>query len=396
MDSRKARWIALGSSSAVALVLLAAGLYWNANRDRGSVRMNIGERPPLDAGTRTKRAGARSEDPTKPEEWRFHLTEKEADRFFAIAQNTRVLYEPWMALREIPNEAAEMTWREHPDGKFVFRTNSLGCREDHELDAVPRDLRILVAGDSHTCGICNNPESFANRLEASLAADRPTKTVEVLNTGLGGYNLYNYLGALYRFRDFKPQVFVVAIFGGNDFVDFFPLYLHFARKPWPATSAAADKRRREALKISGDAMGQGLATLDNLRSWESEHTEIMNASLQMCLEIRRTAERMNCPVVFVYIPCPFELTWPKPAAHYVKTRDALEFVDADFEMLADLADRVLDGLRAKGIRPIDMRPVFEKEPTPPYWRADFHLNLRGHELIAEALKPVVDELLTRE
>lgn len=395
MDSRKARWIALGISSAVALVLLAAGLYWRANRSGGTVRINVGKQPPFDDGPRTPRAN-RSEDPERPEDWRFYLTEKEVDGYFSIKQNTRVLYDPWMGMHEIPNEAAEMQWREHPDGKFMFRTNSLGCREDHELDPTPRDVRVLVAGDSHTCGICNNAESFANRLEASLVAERPTKTIEVLNTGLGGYNFYNYLGALYRFRDFKPQVFVVGIFGGNDFIDFFPVYLHFTRKPWPSVTPAQDKRRREALKISPDAMGQGLASLDCLRSWEAERTAIANASLQMCLEIRRAAEHAHCPVVFVYIPSPFELPWPQPVPKYVKTRDTLEFTDADFATLSGVADRVLDGLRAKGMQPIDMRPVFAKEPTPPYWRADFHLNLRGHELVAEALKPVVDALLTRE
>jgi len=46
-------------------------------------------------------------------------------------------------------------------------------------------------------------------------------------------------------------------------------------------------------------------------------------------------------------------------------------------------------------RPIERRlwPRDKTTADPPYWLVDFHLNLRGHALVAEALKPVVDALL---
>lgn len=400
MDSRHARWVALALSSAVALPLLWFGARAIRERNQGSVRMNVGTlpaRPPPDPdGSSGATPRGRAADPIQPQDWRFYLTPEEAEVFYAISANPRVRYDPWMGVREIPNENERMPWREHPNGEFYFRTNGLGLREDHELDETPRDLRILVAGDSHTCGLCNNSESFPSRLEELLGRMRPGKTVEALNTGLGGYHFLNYLGALYRFHAFKPQVFVCAIFGGNDFTEFYWLYLHFTGRPAPPGTANQYKRLNAALEISADALGQGLASLDTLRNFPDERAAISKAALGMCLEMQRVAARQGTQVVFVHIPSPFELRWPEPASRYVRTRDALELGDADFSILAEVVDRTLDGLRRAGLPVIDMRERFAAEPKPPYWRGDFHLDLRGHELVAEALAPVVDGLIRRE
>ncbi|MCC6409231.1 MAG: SGNH/GDSL hydrolase family protein [Planctomycetes bacterium] len=393
MDSRKARWIALSASSAVALAILWFGLARLEKPMEGTVTMHVGERPKPPPRTATSSAAARTLDPVKPEEWTFHLSPEEAETFFAMSLNPRVVYDPWMGVRELGNEVYEFKWAEHPKHKFEFRTNSDGCREDHDLDVPPRDLRVLVAGDSHTCGLCANAESFTNRLEDLIAAGRPGKTVEALNTGLGGYHFYNYLGALYRFRDFAPQVFVCSIFGGNDFSEYFYVYLHLAGGDWPSLLPKFEKRRKLALEVSFDAMGQGLAELDLLRNFEHLREPISDHALQMCLEIQRVARRQGTEVVFLYIPSPFELPWPEPVERYTRARDTLELTDADFSLVSAAADRLLARLRERGATTVDLRPTFASEPVPPYWRTDFHLNVRGHELAARALEPVVSAML---
>ncbi|MBI5435336.1 MAG: SGNH/GDSL hydrolase family protein [Planctomycetes bacterium] len=358
-----------------------------------TVKINVGERPKPPPRAASSSATASTLDPVKPEEWTFHLSPDEAETFFAMSLNPRVVYDPWMAIREVENEVYEFVWTEHPKRKFEFRTNGLGCREDHDLDVPPRDLRVLVAGDSHTCGLCSNAESFTNRLEDLIAVGRPGKTVEALNTGLGGYHFYNYLGALYRFRDFAPQVFVCAIFGGNDFSEYFFVYLHLTDGDWPILLPKFEKRRQLALELSSDAMGQGLAELDLLRNFEHLREPIADHALQMCLEMQRVARRQGTEVVFLYIPSPFELHWPEPVERYTQTRNTLELTDADFSLVSAVSDRLLAGLRERGAATVDLRPIFASEPVPPYWRTDFHLNVRGHELAARALEPVVAALL---
>ena len=55
--------------------------------------------------------------------------------------------------------------------------------------------RILMTGDSHAAGVCENSESFTNVLEALLTEERGTP-VEAINAAQGGFDHYNYLGIL--------------------------------------------------------------------------------------------------------------------------------------------------------------------------------------------------------
>src|SRR5262245_41160514 len=98
MDSRKARWIALAGSTGFALLLLAVGLAWINGRDKSSTKMHVGERPTEPLPEPPKEPGGRNPDPDRPENWRFHLSPKTADAFFAVSQNPRLVYDPWMAM----------------------------------------------------------------------------------------------------------------------------------------------------------------------------------------------------------------------------------------------------------------------------------------------------------
>ena len=134
-------------------------------------------------------AGRRS-----PESRRYYLSADVAPVLFPFGATEE--YDAWSYFRHKPSQRLRLPLAEHDGGSFECSTNSLGLREDAELAAARPDLRILVTGDSHTDGVCENRESYANRLEASLLVDRPGKCVEVLNAGTGGFSFHNYLGVL--------------------------------------------------------------------------------------------------------------------------------------------------------------------------------------------------------
>jgi hypothetical protein len=312
---------------------------------------------------------------------------------FAFGGDVRMAYDPWVYFRDAGNLNDVFKRREHPDGKWTWRTNGQGCREDHELDDPPRELRVLVAGDSHTCGLCNNDESFANLLEARIAKERAPKTVEVLNAALGGYTFHNYLGTLLRFRAFHPQVFVVAVFGGNDFVELLPLDFHFEHRPWCTFSEEAHARRDAALEISRDAMGQGLNAADSFRAWPHEAPAMVSRAIALCGELSRAAAQQGAKTIVVFIPAPFDFAWRRFPGRAADARAALGLSDADMRINRQMGASFLAGLEGTGARVLDMRPIFEREPDPPYYLVDHHLDLRGHVLIADALKPLVDAAL---
>ena len=120
-------------------------------------------------------------------------------------------------------ETAIDTQGEHPDGTIIVRRNRASFREDDDTPvAKPRGMnRIVVLGDSHTDGICWNPESFANQLESLLNsnADRSAE-FDVINAGHSTFSPYQEWWIYERvLRHFSPDLLVVAFYCGNDFWD---------------------------------------------------------------------------------------------------------------------------------------------------------------------------------
>ncbi len=393
----RARIFTLLASSAIALV--AGWFAWRQieGRRHGLLEVHVGMREnegPVIARPIETRGFEVKLDPRDPREWCFFMNERQVSKYFSIVNDEGQVYDPWVYCRDVGNVNMELPWAEHPGGKFLWKSNSLGCREDHELSMPPRDLRVLVAGDSHTCGVCNDDESYANRLEALIAKTRAGKSVEVLNAGLGGYTFYSYLGTILRLRTFKPQVFVVGVFGGNDFLELLPLYLHFTGKPWVTLTEQQDGRRARALKISADAMSQGLAVIDAFRNVPRDEQLVLQGSAELCAEIQRTSKVCGARLIVVYIPSPFENFRYASDERVACAKLALQLTDADLQIWTRLGDGLLKSLRELGVESIDMRPIFKAESEPPFWKGDYHLNLRGDELVARALEPLVEAALS--
>ncbi|MBK8177532.1 MAG: SGNH/GDSL hydrolase family protein [Planctomycetes bacterium] len=333
--------------------------------------------------------GPEAENPQDPRRWRYHLTEEEADRCFAFLGDPRRTYDPWVYCRDAGNLDDAFPRPEHPNRRFHWRTNSLGFREDHELDDPPRDLRVLVAGDSHTFGLCDNAESFSNLLEESLARARPGRTVEVLNAGYGGYSFHNYLGTLLRLRSFAPQVAVVVVFGGNDFAELALLEAQFSGRPLPLRGPRESERLNAALALSPDALGQGLNAADVVRCAPELQPLLVDRAVELCAEMQRVARAGGTQLIVAFLPSPFDFPWPNMPKRAVDARVALELADQELEANQRMGREFLDGLRGAGVTALDLHPVLEREPSPPFWRIDYHLDLRGHQLVAQALEPLV-------
>jgi len=124
-------------------------------------------------------------------------------------------YDPVLFYRRISGANRVFDLNAHPRGQWKLRTNNYGMRNDQDVVAEWDGPRILVTGDSHIDGVCSNDESLAGVLARSLEAPhRPV--VEVLNAGVGGYSMYNYLGVLERYaQELHPDVFVAVVYGGT-------------------------------------------------------------------------------------------------------------------------------------------------------------------------------------
>ncbi|MBI5432125.1 MAG: hypothetical protein HZA52_04765 [Planctomycetes bacterium] len=325
--------------------------------------------------------------------WRLALPERIAKTLFPMRHATQT-YDEYCFYRYKPGIEYANEWPEHPKGRWYVRTNSLGLREDSDTPKEKLDLRVLVTGDSHTDGVCDNAESFANLVEAALATQHPGKTIDVGNAGKGGYSFYSYLGVLERFvaLDLAPDVFVVTVYGGNDFEEALAPWHFFAGIPRGTGLPAYWDSVEAARKVNEPCLSQGMLATKYFQQNPDEVQRAREATLGMSGQIIGECRAHGIVPLFVYLPSWYELDPDRTMEDFAGVVGALGLAREDIARVTELGERYVAGLRALGAEVVDLRPAFRAERGALYWQTDHHINLAGHARVAEALLAPLEAL----
>jgi len=327
---------------------------------------------------------------------RLRLDEEQAGKIFPLDQ-PHVRYDPhtWFAYKA--NLDLTRPWPEPGrEGRWPLRTNSLGMREDADPSAARPDLRVLVAGDSHTDGVCPNELSFTNLCEARLRAEHPARAVECLNAGRGGFSFYHYLGTLERFVDLAPDVFVVAVYGGNDFGEAHNLHKYFAGKVGRSGSRAYRQRLRALTAAEPELLGQAALALAHFNEFPGQVERAARTARDVVAEIRALCAERGIELLIVYFPSVLDADPELLGGRLDEVLDVLALDRGALGVESAVAD-VFFGLVADlGVEIIDLRPEFRASTEPLYWRGEWHINLAGQRLIAARLAPVLEMKLPRD
>lgn len=313
------------------------------------------------------------------------LNEEQAGRFFpAVAESEHWRYDPLMFTRRVANDVYRQPFAEHPDGGWDVRTNSLGMREDGE----PRDpappLRVLFAGDSHVDGVHPNADSIPSRLEAILSSSRGADAVEALNAGQGSHTLHNYAGVWDTFANLAPDVFVVVVYGGNDFGEAARLdrFLRgdgpHATRPYLFEYSRLDEGRRSLLP-------QELSQEAYFRNNPDDVDRAIALARDFAVRQAATCRDAGARAVFVYLPPPTRAQPELYAASLEACLAQARFDPADLGVSDRIADAWIAGLAEEGLDVVDLRPVIAAHDAPLYWHLDHHLNPAGAQVVAAEL-----------
>ncbi len=272
--------------------------------------------------------------------------------------------------------------------RYHVHTSEDGYREDFVRLPEKRDLFVVVTGDSHTDGVCENRQTFSNRLEAKLLERHPGKAIEVLNTGVTGYSFYHYLGSLERHLELAPDAFIVAFYGGNDFLDVIKPWHYFHHTAPPPRSREYWSKLSSAQELSSALVGNAFNELLYFQYSPDEVEVALRAAGEICEEIVRECREHRILPVFVHIPPQVRGT-PKQRERFQKIQKALELTDGDCALFDRLADALIARLRALDVRVLDLREHFTGDASRFYW-SDLHIDVEAHETIADLLLPIVD------
>ncbi len=317
------------------------------------------------------------------------MPEDVARKLFSMPEHSYD-YDPHTYFRFKAGLNRKEIFADYPGGSFLRRTNSLGLREDKELPE-PCDLRVLVAGDSHTDGALENPENFTRLLELGLAEQRPGQCIEALNTGVPGYGFWHYMGVLEKFRDWQPQAFVVLAYGGNDFLDVLNPWHYYHRTSTPPRSQAYWSKIAAAQAVSSAGVANAFNELIFFQFYPEEMELAVRGAIELTLEMQRRCQKRRIPMLVVYLPLAFQ-AGKVNSEMIARTKEALALSDFDLELYDRLADRWLGEIRAQGVDVIDLRTVFPANREHLYWE-DLHINIEGHKAVAQAILPRLQALL---
>jgi hypothetical protein len=164
--------------------------------------------------------------------------------------------------------------------------------------------------------------------------------------------------------------------------------MFFHSQPNPGWGKSS-KRLKAALEVDRSAMAQCFMAY----AYFAEHPELeelaVDESVRATLELQRMCDEQGVALIVAYIPPMFEVQRESFADLYGRMSEVLELDAKQVQVTHRQARRYLAAMKEKGIRAVDLRPAFMASEVPLYWAHDHHINLAGHQLVADVLQPHV-------
>ena len=345
-----------------------------------------------------------------------------------------------------PSQTADVPIGEHPRRKYRYRTNNYGLRRDTDIQQ-PKPagtFRALMLGDSQTGGYVDNADSFSTLLENRWSARVPSQPIEVLNAGIIGYApQQEWLWYRERGRPLKPDLVVLSLYVGNDMRDlvdgeadpgqideaaglispvrspsaWIGLHSQLARLSYSAARTMPIRGLIDALgwrtpapppSISVDALvrvlrechGCWLQTLKQaVRAREEpEKFEVAYRRLETMLKLLDAQVAADGgKLVVMVIPSKPQVEPEDERGGLQRAVRLLALPPEDVEYDDVARDRMIAAVREANVPLIDPLPELQQaakagKDARIFYRRDWHLNIRGNQIVAEILDARLSEL----
>jgi len=287
----------------------------------------------------------------------------------------------------VSNAFREFKWPEHPLGKIEMKTNNMGFRDDDEtkIEKSPGLNRVIITGDSHTDGVLYNSESVSAQLEKLLISKYPEKDFEVLNAGNGYYGPQNYFGVFKKFLYLKPDVFIVIVYTGNDYVDAIRIESENSRLSVPERPKDYFDKLWEIDGLYSGFTGQYLNQVKFFKTYPlyaDTALQIMTENLQ---GINKLCSKNDVEFLVMLMPAKLDTEPETDISRIVEVLKIMDFNEKDKQNNQILTTTLAMWLSENNIPFIDLFEPFRNSSDELFWKADYHINHLGHELMVEEI-----------
>jgi hypothetical protein len=189
-----------------------------------------------------------------------------------------------------------------------------------------------------------------------------------------------------------PDVLVIGVFGGNDFENVLTRFhvSNGTRRPAGRTrypEQISEVMRHEDLQ---PLLAQSFMSYKYFEANPGEMETALQAARDVTTEIVVTCMRHSVHPIFVYIPPMSDTEWDQDAERFERIARILELGPQGLSSTRRMGDSYVEFLRQLRVDVIDLREVFAEAGPGNYWLYDNHINLRGQQLIARELLPLIE------
>jgi len=286
-----------------------------------------------------------------------------------------------------PHVIREFEWTEHPLGKIEMKTNNVGLRSDTDTGKKKdkNQFQVLITGDSHVDGVVNNNESIAYFLENGLNKLYPAIKHEALNAGNGYFGPQNYLGVYNKFLNYHPDVFVVIIYTGNDFLDAIRIEAENGRLNVPKRPNGYYDKLWEIDELYSGFTGQYLNQLKFFETFPNYLDTALLITQQNLLQIKKLCKKNQSSLLVVLLPTKIDTEPQTDESRIDEVFEIMNFNESHFQKNRKMVISLTIWLEENDITYIDLQETFKKSDKELFWKTDYHINVAGHKAIADKI-----------
>jgi hypothetical protein len=286
-----------------------------------------------------------------------------------------------------PLVTRDIKWPEHPLGKIIMKTNNMGFRNDESTGKTknPGTKRIIITGDSHTDGVIYNSESVAARLKEMLMEKYPEQYFEALNAGVGYFGPQNYFGVCRKFEFLKPDIFVVIIYTGNDFLDGIRIA---SENGWLSVPPRSDRYYEDLWKVDNLYSGFTGQLVNQVKFFKSypQYSDTARMIMKDNLKkINNLCAKNNTRFLVMLLPSKIDT---EPQTDSTRISEVFRIMNYDKQDIIEnykMTKELAVWLTEMQIPFVDMFPSFKSSEQELFWKADYHVNHLGHEEMAKQM-----------
>jgi len=274
-----------------------------------------------------------------------------------------------------PNTIKTIVWKEHKSGNLVLKTNNLGLRNEASTEVKKSIKRVLITGDSHTDGLVYNQENFVSRLN-----QLDSNKTEFLNAGHGFYSFKNYRQTIQKLGYLKPDIFVITVYTGNDFIEnllYSELNIDF---PNNLIFSWFRIKRKLMPRESSQHLNQAL--------FFDLNPDLIDHSLDIAIKELMTTEEycIRHNIDFKVLILPSEISIDDKIINQLEKDGVSKEIISKNQIIAK---KFTLRLKNNKIKFYNLLQDFKNSSEDLFWDSDSHLNVAGHKLVAHKTKEFI-------